>query len=222
MKRTIRTIFLLCATAFLLQAQPVDPAPKLTAKIGAFSLIDPVLPSLNIMGEFQIKGRWYGQLEAGVILDFEDRLEGLSTENRSGLRLRPAIRYYYQEQRNRYFMELLLVYRQVSMDIDGQFFIIPETGPTYNQLITYGVDSRKFSAFFNLGLFDYALNDRLVLEMGMGLGATVQENDFSDIPDNASIISTSIISAYEPDFATTVADIRATAMLYFNIGYVLF
>lgn len=222
MKRTIWTVFLLCTVAFLLRAQPVDPAPKLTAKFGALSLMDPVLPSLNLMGEFQLRGPWYAQLEGGIILNADDSFEGLRTGRKSGFRLRPAFRYYYQEQRNRYFMELLLVYRQVSMDIDGQFSVFPETGPNYNQLITYGVDSRKFSAFFNLGLFDYALNDRLVLEMGMGLGATVQENDFSDIPDNASIISTSIISAYEPDFATTVADIRATAMLYFNIGYVLF
>lgn len=222
MKKLAWTVSLLCSAAFLVQAQPVDPAPKLVAKLGALSLLDPVLPSLNVMGEMQLKGPWYGQMEAGVILNLNDQLDGLDTKNRSGFRLRPALRYYYEEQRNRYFMELLLVYRQMAMDIEGQFRVFPETGPSYNRLATYTVDSRKFSVCFNVGLFDYSLNDRFVIELGMGLGAAVLDKEFSNIPENASVIRNSIIEAYYPDSGTNVADLSVTGMVYFNIGYVLF
>ncbi|MEQ8707019.1 MAG: hypothetical protein RIC19_24010 [Phaeodactylibacter sp.] len=222
MKRIIGIVVLLCSSVFLAQAQPVDPAPKLIAKLGALSLLDPVLPSLNLMGEVQLGGPWYAQLEGGVILNADDWVEGLKTSNKKGFRLRPALRYYYQEQRNRYFMELMLVYRQVEMDITADFWISSETGPSYNRRLTYTVNSRKVSAFYNIGLFEYMASDRLMVELGIGLGATIQDTEFDGIPENASIQQTSIIRAYEPDFATTSADLRATSMLYFNIGYVLY
>lgn len=204
-------------------AQPIDPAPKFIAKLGALSLFDPVLPSVNLIGEFQLGGPWYGQVEGGLILNLDDQLSGLRTRDKRGFRLRPSVRYYYQEQRNRYFMELLVVYRQAKVEIDGQFRVNPPRGPSYNQLVPYTVDSRKFSVFLNVGLFDYVLNDRVVIEMGIGLGAAALDNTYSDIPEHASITSnTSIINAYNPDFEVGVADIRGTGMLYFNIGYVLY
>jgi hypothetical protein len=109
------------------------------------------------------------------------------------------------------------------MDIDGEFWIAPPNELSYNRLVNYSVDSRKLSAFLNVGLFDYSFNERLLFELGMGLGLSGQDNSFSNIPEYASLRRTSIFSgAYDPDYALTVADIRATGMLYLNIGYVLF
>ncbi|NRA52416.1 MAG: hypothetical protein HRU12_25085, partial [Phaeodactylibacter sp.] len=53
-------------------------------------------------------------------------------------------------------------------------------------------------------------------------GGASQDNDYSGIPDNASLIQTSNIQSFDPDYETTVADFRATGMLYFNLGYVLY
>lgn len=223
MKHAAVIALLLLGITGVLSAQPVASAPKLTVKLGALSLADPVLPSFNLAGEFQISGPWYGQMEAGLILNLEDQVNGLTTNDKSGFRLRPAVRFYYQEQRNRYFLEFLLVYRQVSMDIDGEFFITPPNELSYNRLVNYAVDSRKLSAFLNVGLFDYSFNERLLVELGMGLGLFGQDNSFSNIPDYGSLRRTSIFSgAYDPDYAINAADIRVTGMLYLNIGYVLF
>lgn len=222
MQKWIWLLLLLCSPVLRAIAQPVDPAPKLIAKLGALSLLDPILPSVNLMGEFQIKGPWYGQLEAGVILNADDALERLNTSDKKGFRFRPALRYYYQERRNRYFMELLTVYRQVTLDIEADFFIQPDSGPSYYRRATYTVNSRKVSVFFNLGLFEYSSNDRFVFEIGFGLGGAIQDNEYSDLPENASIRQTSFIRAFEPGYETTVADIRASGMLYFNLGYALF
>lgn len=222
MQKWIWLLLLLCSPGLRAIAQPVDPAPKFIAKLGALSLLDPVLPSLNLIGEFQIRGPWYGQLEAGVMLNVDDWVEGLNTRDKSGFRLRPALRYYYQEQRNRYFMELMFVYRQVEMDLTADFRINPETGVSYNRRLNYTVNSRKISAFFNLGIFDFAINDRLMIELGLGLGAAIQDNEYDGIPEGASIIQTSIFRTYDPDFETTVADLRATGMLYLNFGYALY
>ncbi|WP_282784917.1 hypothetical protein [Phaeodactylibacter xiamenensis] len=223
MKHSAAIVVLLLGIAGFLNAQPEASVPKLTVKLGALSLIDPVLPSFNLAGEFQISGRWYGQMEAGLILNLEDQVDGLRTGDKSGFRLRPAVRFYYQEQRNRYFLEFLLVYRQVSMDIDGEFWIAPPNELSYNRLVNYSVDSRKLSAFLNVGLFDHSFNERLLVELGMGLGLTGQDNSFSNIPDYGSLRRTSIFSgAFDPDYAINTADIRVTGMLYLNIGYVLF
>ncbi|MBV6653203.1 MAG: hypothetical protein KI786_05580 [Mameliella sp.] len=222
MRRLLLLAALICCFGGMTSAQPLENAPKVIGKFGALSLLDPLFPSVNLGAEFQLGGPWYGQLEGGLVLNVDDWAEGLVIEDKSGFRLRPAIRYYYKEQRNRYFMELLFVYRQVNMDLRGDFRIVPEVGPSYNQRINYSVDSRKYSFLLNIGFFEYSPNERFVFEVGMGLGGASQDNDYSGIPDNASLIQTSNIQSFDPDYETTVADFRATGMLYFNLGYVLY
>lgn len=97
---------------------------KLMVKFGVLSLIDFVLFFFNLVGEFQISGCWYGQMEVGLIFNFEDQVDGLRIGDKSGFWLWLVVCFYYQEKCNWYFLEFLLVYCQVLMDIDGEFFIV--------------------------------------------------------------------------------------------------
>lgn len=187
-------------------------------KNGTTSLIDPIIPSLNVGFEkvFAKQNSFY--VEAGPALKFRYFTVDPTFVKLRGYRIRAALRRYFKPPvfgETNFYVELYGSYYQLNATIEGDFWRETNIG-NFTQRFNYDMDRNRLGTYFNIGFQPVDVNG-LAIEVGGGLGALRRTDKYSGVPADASFRTNgSNIFHYEanPDEPAWIG----TLFFYLNIG----
>ncbi len=218
MKYLLAGLMLCLCSASALSAQDlIAPVSKLSVKTGLLNLIDPFVPSANIMAEYRLSPHFTVQGEFGVLLPASAG-RFIEVQSMRGIRLRPAVRYYTEKSGYSSFFELLGLRRNAYLTARSTFQVQPLQGGSFNQLVTFRGRYRKSGLFLNVGSRN-RLGKNWFVEFASGLGVIYRTEHYLDIPIGAEFVDESFLARSFWAPVEPLSEVLPSFMFYVNVGY---